>query len=289
MPTTFINLHLEPGQKITLQPVSWAAFEAILSELGRRASRIAYANGILEIMVPLPEHERAKVLLADLVKTLLKAQKRQWQPLGSTTFKREDMKAGIEPDDCFYIQNYKAVIGKNRLDLTVDPPPDLALETDVTSKTELNAYEALGVPELWIYEGGKLKINVLQAGRYVESETSPTFPNIAVIKIIPRFMQLAQTIGVSQTLEEFETFISRARSRSLAKRDRPSLPLRDSVACGNGASRLRLAINFLQARSLQPIHPTFQITNISFLLGWILSIRRIRHQSQNRCCRHAEH
>ncbi len=209
MPTTSINLHLEPGQKVTLQPVSWEGFEEILSKLGeRRSSRIAYANGTLEIMAPLPEHERAKVLLADLVKTLLKAQKRRWEPLGSTTFKREGMKAGIEPDDCFYIQNYKAVIGKNRLDLTVDPPPDLAIETDLTSKTELDAYEALGVPELWIYERGKLKINVLQEGKYVESKTSPTFPSVAVVEIIPRFMQRAREVGVSQTLEEFEAFIT---------------------------------------------------------------------------------
>jgi Uma2 family endonuclease len=208
MPTTSINLRLEPGQKVTLQPVSWQGFEEILSKLGeQRSSRIAYANGILEIMAPLPEHERSKVLIVDLVKTLLKAQKRQWEPLGSTTFKREGMAAGIEPDDCFYIQNYKAVIGKNRLDLTVDPPPDLALETDLTSKTELDAYEALRVPELWIYERGKLKINVLREGRYVESETSPTFPGIAVVEIIPQFMQWAKEVGVSQALEEFEAFI----------------------------------------------------------------------------------
>jgi Uma2 family endonuclease len=209
MPTTAISLRLEPGQKVTLQPVSWERFEEILSKLGeRRSSRIAYANGILEIMAPLPEHERAKVLLANLVKTLLKVQKRGWEPLGSTTFKREGMKAGIEPDDCFYIQNYKVVIGKNRLDLTVDPPPDLALETDVTSKTELDAYEALGVPELWIYEGGKLKINLLQAGRYIDSQTSPTFPGIAVVEIIPRCMQRAREVGVSQVLEEFEVLIA---------------------------------------------------------------------------------
>lgn len=211
MPTTSISLRLEPGQKVTLQPVSWHGFEEILSKLGeRRSSRIAYANGILEIMAPLPEHERSKVLIADIVKILLKAQKRRWEPLGSTTFKREGMAAGIEPDDCFYIQNYKAVIGKNRLDLTVDPPPDLALETDLTSKTELDAYEALRVPELWIYQGGILKINVLQAGRYVESEISSTFPSIAVVEIIPRFMQRAKEVGVSQTLEEFEAFISTA-------------------------------------------------------------------------------
>jgi Uma2 family endonuclease len=211
MLTTYINISLEPGQKVTLQPVYWQGFEEILSKLGqRRSSRIAYANEILEIMAPLPEHERSKVLIADLVKTLLKAQKRQWEPLGSTTFKRENMAAGIEPDDCFYIQNYKAAIGKNRLDLSVDPPPDLALETDLTSKTELDAYEALRVPELWIYERGKLKINVLGEDRYVESETSPTFPGIAVVEIIPQFMQRAKEVGVSQALEEFEAFIREA-------------------------------------------------------------------------------
>ena len=208
MLTTFINISLEAGQKVTLQPVSWQGFEEILSKLGeRRSSRIAYANKILEIMAPLLEHERSKVLIADLVKTLLKAQKRQWEPLGSTTLKRENMAAGIEPDDCFYIQNYKAAIGKNRLDLSIDPPPDLALETDLTSKTELDAYEALRVPEVWIYERNKLKINVLREGRYVESETSPTFPGIAVVEIIPQFMQRAKEVGVSQALEEFEVFI----------------------------------------------------------------------------------
>lgn len=209
MPTTSISLRLEPGQKVTLQPVFWEEFEEIMSQLGeRRLSRIAYANEILEIMSPLPEHERSKVLIADLVKTLLKAQKRRWEPLGSTTFKAEGMKAGIEPDDCFYIQNYKAVIGKNRLDLTQDPPPDLAIEIDLSSKTEVAAYQALKVPELWIYEQGKLKINLLQEGRYFESKTSPTFPNVAVAEIIPRSMQRAKEVGVSQALEEFELLIA---------------------------------------------------------------------------------
>ncbi|MDF2386839.1 Uma2 family endonuclease [Nostoc ellipsosporum NOK] len=213
MSATSVSLRLEPGQKITLQPVSWEGFEEILADLGeRRSSRIAYADGILEIIAPLPEHKRSKVLLADLVKTLLKVQKRAWETLGSTTFKRQDMTAGIEPDDCFYIQNYKVVIGKNRLDLTVDPPPDLALEIDLTSKTELDAYAALTVPELWIYKRGKLTINVLQEGKYVESQTSPTFPDIAVMKIIPQFMQRAKEVGVSQTLAEFEIFILQAVS-----------------------------------------------------------------------------
>lgn len=208
MLSTSIQLQLEPGERVTLQPVSWQRFEEVLGELGdRRLSRIAYADQTLEIMAPLPEHERSKIFIADLVKLLLKAQKRRWEPLGSTTFKREEMLAGIEPDDCFYIQNYQAVIGKDRIDLTVDPPPDLAIETDVTSKTELSAYQSLGVPELWIYAKGKLKINILENGKYREVSVSPTFPNFAVIDLIPQFMQRAKIVGVSQALEEFEAVI----------------------------------------------------------------------------------
>ncbi|MGG6266969.1 Uma2 family endonuclease [Leptolyngbya sp. AN03gr2] len=208
MLSTSIRLQLEPGERVTLQPVSWQRFEEVLAELGdRRLPRVAYADQTLEIMAPLPEHERSKVLIADLVKLLLKAQKRRWEPLGSTTFKREEMLAGIEPDDCFYIQNYRSVIGKDRIDLTVDPPPDLAIETDVTSKTELSAYQALCVPELWIYAKGKLKINVLENGEYREVSVSPTFPDFSVIDLIPQFMQRAKIVGVSQALEEFEGLI----------------------------------------------------------------------------------
>ncbi len=208
MLATSINLQLDPGQKVTLQPVSWESFEEILMQLGDfRASRIAYADRILEIMAPLPEHERSKVLLADLVKILLKIQKQAWEPFGSTTLKRQGMAAGIEPDDCFYITNYQAVIGKQRIDLNIDPPPDLALETDVTSKTEIFAYEALAVPELWVYSGGKLKINILQKGKYIESVTSSIFPDFKIIDIIPRFMQRSLVVGVSKTLEEFEAFV----------------------------------------------------------------------------------
>ncbi len=209
MPITALNFLLEPGQKVTLQPVSWQRFEAILDGLGeKRSSRVAYANGILEIMVPLPEHERSKVLLADLVKILLKFKKLAWEPLGSTTFKGQNMTAGIEPDDCFYIQNYKAVIGKERIDLSVDPPPDLSLETDVTSKTATDAYKALGVPELWIYDSPQLKIKILVNGEYIDSNTSLTFPDIDVVQIIPQYIQRAKVVGVSQALDEFEQFIN---------------------------------------------------------------------------------
>ena len=135
------RITVPPGQRVLLSDVSWQEFEAILEDLGEhRASRVAYDNGILEIMTPLPEHETNKELVSDLVKALLEELDIEFCSLGSTTFKNQEMLKGIELDNCFYIQNEAAVRGKNRLDLTVDPPPDLALEIDVTSRTHPSIY-----------------------------------------------------------------------------------------------------------------------------------------------------
>ena len=117
------RITVPPGQRILLHDISWQEFESILEDLGEhRSSRIAYDNGILEIMTPLPEHEVSKSLIGDFVKILLEELDIDFWCLGSTTFKNQAMFKGIEPDDCFYIKNEAAVRGKDRLDLTVDPP-----------------------------------------------------------------------------------------------------------------------------------------------------------------------
>ncbi len=137
------QIRVPPGQTVLIDDVSWEEFEAILEELGdHRGTRLAYNKGTLEIMAPLPEHEKAKVVISDLIKILLDEYDMSWESLGSTTFQRADMAAGIEPDDCFYIQHHAVMIGRDRVDLTIDPPPDLALEVDLTSQTQLRAYEA---------------------------------------------------------------------------------------------------------------------------------------------------
>lgn len=113
------------GHRVLLHNVSWREFEEILEELGEhRATRLAYSRETLEIRCRKPEHEKAKVVIGDLLKILLDDLGIAWEPFGSTTFKREDMVQGIEPDDCFYIQNYARMIGKDRVALAVDPPPD---------------------------------------------------------------------------------------------------------------------------------------------------------------------
>lgn len=197
-----------PGQTVVLDNVSWDEFEAILEDLGEsRSSRIAYDRGILEIMTPLPEHEVNKDYISDFVKILLEELDVEFCPLGSTTFKNQIMFKGIEPDSCFYIQNEPLVRGKNRLDLTVDPPPDLALEVDITNRSHPEIYQALGVLELWRHQRGKLQILLLVDGEYVESDKSANFPNFPLIEVIPQYLTQCRTEGRNKGMKAFRSWV----------------------------------------------------------------------------------
>jgi Uma2 family endonuclease len=202
------QLKIQPGQQLLVEDVNWQQFESILAELGeRRASRLSYSNGRLEIMVPLPEHEKAKEIIGDMVKILLEARQIAFESLGSTTLKNERMSQAVEPDTCFYIQNQAAVIGKNRLDMSVDPPPDLAIEIDLTSRTQLDNYQILGVPELWRYARRGLQINVLQAEQYIESDVSPTFPNIPIVELVNQYTQQSLVAGRTRAIQAFKSWV----------------------------------------------------------------------------------
>ena len=197
-----------PGQTVILQNIDWDEFEAILEDLGEsRGSRIAYDRGKLEIMTPLPEHEVNKEYIGDFLKVLLEELDIEFCPLGSTTFKNQAMFKGIEPDSCFYIQNELAVRGKNRLDLTVDPPPDLALEIDITNRSHPEIYQSLGVPELWRYQPHKLQILLLSEGKYVESSTSRNFPDLPLIEVIPQYLIQCRTEGRNKGVRAFRSWV----------------------------------------------------------------------------------
>ncbi len=202
------QLVVKPGQQLLLKNVSWQMYEDILEELGeKRAARVSYSQGLLEIMTPLPEHEDDKEIISDLVKALLEKLNIEFRTLGSTTYKNEQMAGGLEADQCFYIQNEAAIRGKKRLDLSIDPPPDLALEIDITSRTRLNNYEALGVPELWRYDGQKLEINVLEGGNYVKSNDSSNFPNFPLVNVIPQYVEQSKIKGRNVTIKAFRNWV----------------------------------------------------------------------------------
>ncbi|MEH2239663.1 Uma2 family endonuclease [Nostoc sp.] len=202
------QLIVRAGHQLLIKDVSWSAYKRILAELGGdRSSRIGYSQGVLEIMAPLSEHEVAKVIIGDLVKVLLEELDLEFWSLGSTTFDKESMDAGVEPDDCFYIQNEARIRGKDRINLEIDPPPDLALEIDITSRTRFNNYQALRVPELWRWNGKKLEINVLVNGKYnIESNTSYIFPNLPIYQVIPEYLMLSKTNGRNATMKAFRAW-----------------------------------------------------------------------------------
>ncbi|MEH2114526.1 Uma2 family endonuclease [Nostoc sp.] len=202
------QLIVKAGHQLLIKDVSWSAYKRILAELGdNRSSRIAYSQGVLEIMAPLPEHEVAKVIIGDLLKVLLEEIDLEFWSLGSTTFDKESMDAGVEPDDCFYIQNEARIRGKDRINLAIDPPPDLALEIDITSRTRFNNYQALRVPELWRWDGNRLQINVLFNGQYVESNISSIFPNLSICQVIPEYLMLSKINGRNATMKAFRAWI----------------------------------------------------------------------------------
>ncbi|NJR37792.1 MAG: Uma2 family endonuclease [Leptolyngbyaceae cyanobacterium CSU_1_4] len=202
------QLSVPPGKSILIHDLSWQEFENILEELGEhRSARVAYDQGTLEIMTPLPEHEADKEMIGDLLKALLEELDIEFLSLGSTTFKNSKMLKGIEPDQCFYIQNEAAVRGKKRLDLTIDPPPDLAIEIDVTSRTHPDTHAALGVPELWRRAGNQIQINILNNGQYLEAQTSSVFPTFQIQDVIPQYIEMGQSAGRNKAMKAFRQWV----------------------------------------------------------------------------------
>jgi Uma2 family endonuclease len=185
------------ADRVVLYDISWQQFENLLANLGEsRSARVAYDCGMLEIMTPLPEHEYYKETIGDAVKDIAEVLEEDYESLGSTTWKREIEKAGVEPDNCFYFQNEAKIRGKLQFDLNQDPPPDLVLEIDVTSKSldRFPIYARLGVPEIWCYDSGELKIYQLEVNRYIEVETSSIFPTLP-IRELPSLIEKYRSAG----------------------------------------------------------------------------------------------
>lgn len=198
------RIQIAPGSHLSIPDVSWQDFTTLLQELGeKRHSRLAYFQGLLEIMSPLSLHERPNRVLAYIIITLLEKMDLDWEDFGSTTLKQPQI-AGIEPDTCFYIQNAARIREYKNLDLSQSPPPDLAIECDLTSKTVISAYHAIRVPEVWIYTNNQLKIYLYSKQGYQESHQSQIFPDLPIITMIPQLIQTAYQVGTRQMLAELK-------------------------------------------------------------------------------------
>lgn len=199
---------LEDVNHVVLEDVSWELYEQLLREIGDRPIRINYDQGRLEMMSPLPEHEEVKILIHDLIKALTRELNVELKSLGSTTFRRADKAKGLEPDECYYFKNERKMRGRKRLNLKKDPPPELVVEIDITHRSvdREPIYAALGVPEIWRWDGTKLECLELASGAYRTRTKSLAFPLLAPADLT-RFIRMRNRIGENAIIRKFRDWI----------------------------------------------------------------------------------
>jgi Uma2 family endonuclease len=198
-------------EPILLHGITWAVYEGLLRDLENSHQRmyLTYDRGTLEIMAPSSFHEQYKSVIDRLIGVLSLELNIPIASFGSTTFKREDIERGLEPDECYYIQHEPRMGTKFDLDLASDPPPDLAIEMDYTHHAidRDDVYSALGVPEIWQFDGKRLiasKRN--QAGQYEITDKSIAFPFL-LISDIERFVLMARTHGQHMAVMAFRDWL----------------------------------------------------------------------------------
>lgn len=196
-------------QRLVLGGISWQSYERLLRAFDERHLRITYDRGALEIMTLSPEHERYKHLLGLFVSVLVEELNWNMAGFGSMTFKRRKRRRGLEPDECYWIQSEPLVRGKDRIDLRIDPPPDLVMEIDVThsSLDRLAIYAALRVPEVWWFDGHTVWVYLLGADRrHAKSDRSQAFPFLPM-NDLTRFMTLRSTLSETELVRQFRAWV----------------------------------------------------------------------------------
>lgn len=170
-------------ERMVLQNIAWDTFQALIQDLAAQpGKRLTYDNGVLEIWMPFPPHESYKRWLVRLIEIVTEELDLEIRSLSASTWSRKDLAKGVDADECYYIQNEAAIRGKMVIDLMVDPPPDLAIEVDITSLSlpRLPIYRALGVPEIWRFNGERIVFLQWVAGEYQTTDRSAALPGVTV-------------------------------------------------------------------------------------------------------------
>lgn len=204
---------IQSPDRVVLRNISWQSYQSLLRDFAEEpAIRLTYDHGTLEIRMPLDPHETYKKLIGRLIEAATEALGLEIRSLGSRTCDRKDLKSGLEPDQCYYIQNEPLVRGLDQIDLTQYPPPDLAVEIDIT-RSSLDCfaiYKALSVPEIWRYDGSILEIYTLQGDpvtEYATQSRSRALPLLAATDIL-QFLNLRQTMGENALVKQFRQWVS---------------------------------------------------------------------------------
>jgi Uma2 family endonuclease len=197
---------IQSPDRVVIKNISWQSYQSLIIDLEREpAIRLTYDRGTLEIRMPLAPHQTYKKILGRLIEAATEELDLEIRSLGSLTCSREDLSKGLEPDQCYYIQNEAKVRGIEQIDLAKLPPPDLAVEIDITSSSldRFSIYADLKVPEIWRYDGRSLVIYGLVGGEYIMCDKSIALPLLTPEDIL-RFLSLSAslTFGLPSAIGE---------------------------------------------------------------------------------------
>mgnify|MGYP002776999543 CR=1 FL=1 len=200
---------IQSPDRVILRNISWQSYQSLVRDFESEPRlRLTYDRGTLEIRMPLDPHESFKKLLGRLIEAATEELDLEIRSLGSRTCDREDLSRGLEPDQCYYIQNEAQVRGIAQIDLAQFPPPDLAVEVDITSSSlnRFSIYADLKVPEVWRYDGQSLMIYSLEAGEYQVRDRSLALPILTAADVM-RFLELYSSIGENSLIKQFRQWI----------------------------------------------------------------------------------
>jgi Uma2 family endonuclease len=200
------------GQSVVLHGVSWEQYEKLLDAFSKRRFRHTYDRGTLEIMSPSPNHESVKRFLGRLIERMAEEYDIEIRSFGSMTQRRRKNERGLESDECYYFASEPLIRHKRDLDFAIDPPPDLAVEVEVSRSAlgRLPVYASLGVPEIWrCDEDEQLHfLKRMKGGRYVEIARSITFPFLAP-NDLQQFLDVRLTVGERESMRKFVRWVRR--------------------------------------------------------------------------------
>ena len=201
--------------RVVLSSVGWQTYLSLVEESDHAGGRMTFDQGVLEIMSPLMPHESGKRLIGRMIEMFTLIRGIDIRSAASTTFRRTDLQRGFEADESYYIQCSELIRGKHEIDLSIDPPPDLVIEVEMTrsSINKLRLFSSMGIPEIWRYDGKTIWIGCLQNGTYAESGVSgvlPGFPIGLAKELLTRRFETSET----QLIRTFAGTIERSDPES---------------------------------------------------------------------------
>lgn len=192
--------------RVVLRSVSWKTYLALVEESTCGSGRMTYDQGVLEIMSPGMPHEMAKRLIGRMIETFTLHHEIEIRSASSTTFRLDELQRGFEADESYYIQNAIKVRGIAEIELTLQPPPDLVVEIDLThsSISKRKLFAAMQIPEVWRYDGQSLWLGGLHEGDYIDlakSRALPAFPCGLAAELLSRQVHENETVLIRTFLK----------------------------------------------------------------------------------------